>query len=100
MDVWHPILDAVEGPTGAWRLMDASGSRVGTIELRRVMNGSDVRYRVEFRGDVIGWATSLRTACERLNQAFVGTHGPSGGAVASWAHNEGGRPHGRPPPPG
>lgn len=84
MAPWHPLVDAVEGPTGAWHLVDSSGARIGRIELRRVMNGSDLRYRVEFRGEVIGWATTLRTACERLNQTFVRTHGPSGGAVASW----------------
>lgn len=81
---WHPIIDAIEGPTGAWHLLDASGGRIGRIELRRVMNGTDLRYRVEFRGEVIGWATSLRTACERLNQAHLGTHGPGGGAMADW----------------
>ncbi len=103
MQQWHPVVDAVEGPTGAWHLVDAAGQRVGRIELRRVMNGTELRYRVEFRGDVIGWATSLRTACERLNQAFVRAHGPAGGAIAAWggSPNDGrGRPRGRPPPPG
>ena len=79
---WHPVIDAVEGPTGAWHLLDASGARIGRIELRRVMNGAELRYRVEFRGDVIGWAVNLRTACERLNQAYLRTHGPGGGAMA------------------
>ncbi len=125
---WHPVIDAVEGPTGAWHLLDASGARIGRIELRRVMNGAELRYRVEFRGDVIGWAVSLRTACERLNQAYLRTHGPGGGAMADWGEasrrraadaraveghgvrggngapasapprHGGGRPSGRPPP--
>lgn len=81
---WHPILAAVEGPTGTWRLTDSLGEQYGTVEIRRVMNGTDVRYRVSYRGEVIGWATSLRLACERVHQAFLRAHGPGTGAMADW----------------
>ena len=81
---WHPILAAVEGPTGTWRLLDSLDQPYGTIEIRRVMNGTDTRYRVAFRGDVIGWSTSLRVACEQAHRAFLRAHGPGGGPIAAW----------------
>jgi hypothetical protein len=81
---WHPILAAVEGPTGTWRMLDGLGKQYGTIEIRRVMNNTDSRYRVMFRGDVIGWATSLRLACEQVHAAFLRAHGPRGGPIAGW----------------
>lgn len=73
---------AKEGPPGTWHLIDGLGKPYAVIQLRRVMGGSDVRYRVTFRGDVIGWATSLRLACERAHAAFLRSHGPGGGPVA------------------
>lgn len=78
METWHPILAAAEGPTGTWRMLDGSGKQYGTIEIRRVMNNTDTRYRVTFRGEVIGWATSLRQACEQVHKAFVRGLGPGG----------------------
>jgi hypothetical protein len=89
---WHPILAAAEGPTGTWRLLDGFGHEYGRIEIRRVMNGTDVRYKAIWRGDVIGWATTLREACERVHQAYLQAHGPGGGAVADWGELTG---HGR-----
>ncbi|WP_396935744.1 hypothetical protein [Mycolicibacterium sp.] len=77
---WHPIMAAVEGPTGVWRMVDPTGREYGRIELRRVMNGTDVRYKAIWRGDVIGWATTLRAACEGVHKAFLAAHGPQGGA--------------------
>lgn len=38
----------------------------GTIEIRRV-NPTEVRYGASFRGEVIGWSTTLRPACERVH---------------------------------
>lgn len=73
---WHPVMSAVEGPPGFWRLVDALGRGYGTAELRRV-KGGEVRYRVEFRGELIGWATTLRLACERIHAAYLREHGPS-----------------------
>lgn len=80
---WHPILAAQEGPTGTWSLVDAFDRVYGTIELRRV-SATDLRYRVSFRGDVIGWSTTFRLACERLHAEFLRNHGPNGGPIASW----------------
>ena len=94
MESWHPILEADEAPPGTWRMLDGTGKHYGTIEIRRVMNDTDIRYRVSFRGDVIGWATSLRLACEQLHKAFLRSHGPGGGPIAAW----GAREHRHPPP--
>jgi hypothetical protein len=84
VEKWHPILAAVEGPTGTWRMLDGLGKQYGTIEIRRVMNDTDTRYRVTFRGEVIGWATTLRLACEQVHAAFLRAHGPAGGPIAGW----------------
>lgn len=80
---WHPLLAAREGPTGAWSLVDAFDRVYRTIELRRV-SATDLRYRVSFRGDAIGWSTTLRIAGERLHAEFLRNHGPNGGPIASW----------------
>jgi hypothetical protein len=81
---WHPILAAVEGPTGTWRMVDPAGREYGTIEIRRVMNGADVRYKAIRRGEVIGWSTTLREAAARIHSAYLRAHGPSGQPVADW----------------
>lgn len=75
---WHPLLAAQEGPTGMWTLVDAFDRVYGTIELRRV-NATEVRYRASFRGEVIGWSTTLRLGCERVHGEFLRSHGPNGG---------------------
>jgi hypothetical protein len=76
MGEWHPILAAVEGPTGVWRMIDPQGREYGRVEIRRVMGGSDTRYKAVSRGEVLGWATTLREACERVHGAYVRSHGP------------------------
>ena len=81
---WHPIMAAVEGPTGVWRMVDAYGRDYGVVEIRRVMNGADARYKTSWRGEVIGWATTLREACERVHQAYLRAHGPGGAPMADW----------------
>lgn len=35
-----------------------------------------VRYRAEFGGELLGWGTTLRGACERVHHAFIRSHGP------------------------
>jgi hypothetical protein len=81
---WHPIMAAVEGPTGVWRMVAPDGAEYGRVELRRVMDGAELRYKATWRGDVIGWAVSLREACWRVHIAYLRSHGPSGGALADW----------------
>ena len=90
---WHPILAAVEGPTGTWRLVDPQGREYGRVELRRVRtrradaapSAADTasalpdavpRYRATWQGELLGWATTLRHACERVHGAYVRAHGP------------------------
>ena len=81
---WHPILAAVEGPAGAWRMVDPQGREYGTIEIRRVSDGAAVRYRCTVGGDVIGWASTLREGAYRVHAAFLASHGPGGGPIAHW----------------
>lgn len=84
---WHPLLAAQEGPTGTWSLVDTFDRVYGTIELRRV-GATDLRYRVSFRGELIGWSKTLRFACELVHAEFLRSHGPNGGPIASWSTYE------------
>lgn len=84
MDKWHPIMAAIEGPTGVWIMADPQGREYGRIEIRRVMGGAETRYKAIWRGEVIGWATSLKTACERVHAAYIAAHGPGGRPMADW----------------
>ncbi|SFI30179.1 hypothetical protein SAMN04487751_0983 [Microbacterium saccharophilum] len=81
---WHQLLVAQEGPAGTWTLVDGFDCVYATIELRRV-NAAEVRYRVSFRGEAIGWSSTLRLACERVHGEFLRNHDPNGGPIASWA---------------
>ncbi|MFI8593712.1 hypothetical protein ACIGCK_04690 [Microbacterium sp. NPDC078428] len=73
--MWHPILVAEERTPAVWTLVDGLARDYATIELRRTPDGP--RYRVEYRGELIGWAVSLRVACERAHRAFLSDHGPA-----------------------
>lgn len=86
---WHPIMAAVEGPTGVWRMVDPSGHEYGRIEIRRVGDG-EVRYKALRRGDVLGWATTLREACMGVHRAELASRGPGGrsGAPEEWELEE------------
>lgn len=79
----HPLLAAQEGPAGTRTLVNRFDRVYGTIEIRRVSD-RDVRYRASFHGEVIGWSTTLRLACDRVHDEFLRDHGPNGGPIASW----------------
>lgn len=65
MSEWHPIFYTSEPAPGVWTMIaPGDDAPFGRIELRRTEAGP--RYRVTLGRDVIGWATSLRVACERL----------------------------------
>jgi hypothetical protein len=70
-------------------MIDSLGVEYDVIDIRRVMNGTDTRYRATFRTEVIGWSTSLLTACEKVRRASLATMGPSGGARADWGEKTG-----------
>lgn len=57
-------------------MIDTTGVVYGRVDIRRVHQGAQVRYRCEFRGELIGWSTTLSLACERVHQAFLRSHGP------------------------
>lgn len=64
-------------------MRDPDGRDYGSVELRRVTPDT-LRYRAEHRGNLIGWATTLRVACEHVHAAYIAAHGPGGGPVADW----------------
>lgn len=71
-------------------MIDSFGKEYGRVEIRRVMNGTDVRYRAAHRGEAIGWAVTLREACERVHAAYVRAHSPGArsGAPQEWELEE------------
>ena len=81
---WHPILAAVEGPTGTWRMIDPHGHEYGRVEIRRVSPGDRVMYKAVHDDEVIGWAGSLRVACFQVHMAFLSSLRPGGGPAADW----------------
>lgn len=81
---WHPIMAAVEGPTGTWRMVAPDGQEYGRIEIRRVMNGEQVMYKATRGGDVLGWAATLRVACYKVHRAYLDAMAPGGGPKADW----------------
>ena len=73
---WHPLLAAVEGPVGTWRMIDSLDHEYGVIRLVRV-DGQPL-YRVEFRGVHLGYGGTLRSSCERVHRALIDAGKPSG----------------------
>ena len=71
---WHPILAAMERQPGTWEMIDPDGRVYGRIQIRRVADG--IRYRTEHQGELLGWATSLRVACEKVHGTYIRAHGP------------------------
>ena len=65
-------------------MLDPKGDECGRIELRRVLNGAEARYRATFRGEVIGRASSLRPAVEPTHYAHLRARGPGGPPHADW----------------
>lgn len=79
---WHPIMSTVEDPGGTWRLLDGLDAEYGRVEIRRTPDG--IRYKASFRGRELGWGMNLLATVDRVHQAFLAAHGPSGGAIADW----------------
>ena len=80
---WHPVFLTTEVSPGVWEMQhQTSYGPFGRIEIRRVRD--QVRYKVTLGRDVIGWATSLQVACEKLYRAWIderekGRRGPPNG---------------------
>ena len=81
---WHPILAAVEGPTGTWRMIVPHGYEYGRVEIRRVPPEDRVVYKAVQGGELIGWSDTLRLACFRVHMAFLSSLRPGGGPAADW----------------
>ena len=84
---WHPILAAQEFPVGTWRMIDTLEREYGVIRLVRL--DGEPQYRCEFRGELLGYANSLRFACERVQLAFVQSGQPGGFAPSPWPASQG-----------
>ena len=76
---WHPMLETVEPIPGLWLLVDSFQREYGRVRL--VRRGSEVGYRAEFRGELVGYFLTLRAACFRVHMAFVDSHGRRGDGV-------------------
>lgn len=79
---WHPIIAAVEGPSLTWRMLDTYGREYGRVTVVRV--AGEPTYRVEFRGEHIGYEGTLRAAVERVHSVFIRSHTPGGAAAAAY----------------
>lgn len=64
-----------EPEPGQWRLIDSEDPEYGRVTIVRL--DGQIRYRAEFREVLLGYGTSLRSACERVHRAFIDSHGPS-----------------------
>lgn len=74
---WHPVLAAIEGPPGAWRI-SAQFEFYGWIRIVRV--AGEVGYRAEAEdGAMFGCFTNIRAAAFALHGQFVRSHGQPGG---------------------
>src|SRR5690606_37721780 len=67
---WHPIEQLREPSPGLWVMPDPVGEEYGRVELRRVNDG-ELRYKVTFQGELLGWAGSLRYGAERLHARYL-----------------------------
>lgn len=73
---WHPILAAYEPTAGRWELRDQYDRCYGVVVILR--RGDEVGYRAtDGRGELIGYFTALRTACQHVHQRYVRSHGPA-----------------------
>lgn len=74
---WHPMLAAVEGPPGVWR-MTAQFEFYGWIRIVRIAD--EVGYRAETEaGNLFGYFRNMRAAAFALHVEFVTSHAEPGG---------------------
>ena len=74
---WHPMLAAIEGPSGVWR-MTAQFKHYGWIRL--VRRGPEVGYKAETEdGQIVGYFISLRAAASGLHERWIASHSCAGG---------------------
>lgn len=74
---WHPLFAAVEPEPGVWVLIDSLQKPYGIVTIVRV--DGLVRFRAEHIGELLGYATSLRVAAERVHDAELRSMLPGGG---------------------
>lgn len=79
---WHPIFAADERSPGVFTLVGTFGDEYGIVEIRR--SGDRVIWKALYRGEVLGYSTTLRLAVERVHAAYLVAHGPGGSPAARW----------------
>lgn len=78
---WHPILAAHELEPGHWIMLDPSGTRYAIVRLVQV--GGERGYRaVTWAAEpaerrLLGYWTSLRSACAGAHRAYLAAHAPA-----------------------
>ncbi len=74
---WHPMLAAIEGPPGVWR-MTAQFEHYGWVRIVRIRD--QVGYRAELEdGLLLAHFTSLRAGASALHAHFLAEHSRAGG---------------------
>ena len=85
MASWHPILESVEPVPAVWVLIDQYEREYGRVTF--VRRGSELGYRAEARGVLVGYFTRLLPAVMAAHLAYVNSMGrtlPPNGFTGSW----------------
>ena len=73
-NVWHPLLEADEPTPRVWVLLDQYEREYARVTF--VRGGTEVGYRAEAGGRLVGYYLTLKTACFEAHMANLSLHGP------------------------
>ena len=62
--------------------LDTYGREYGRVSVVRV--AGELAYRIEFRGEHIGYEGTLRAAVEHVHSVFIRAHTPGGAGAAAY----------------
>ena len=85
---WHPVLAAVEGPSGTWTMTAPDGRAYAVIVLLEL--GGERGYRVVTWAEqsedrrLVGYRTTLQAASWIAHRRYLAAHGSSGFAPNPW----------------
>ena len=75
---WHPLLAAIEPEPGVWVMIDSQRRPYGIVRIVKV--DGLTRFRADHVGTLLGYATTLRAAVERVHEMEIRSMFPGGGA--------------------